>query len=134
MPKADTKEWPLEDVEQLRTLIAMGMDSRQIGERMGYSRNAVLGKTHRLGWRLQKQYKPNNGRTLATGQYRKTKPNDDLPPKEPMGEGCLWPMGDKWCGCERVSGEPYCPEHVRAAWSGMKAMPLEEAIKYFSLQ
>lgn len=131
MPKADNKEWPREDVERLHILAKMGMTTRLIGERLGYSKNAVCGKLKREKITIAKRRRLGSCRGPAL--IKDIVLSQNLPPKEPMGDGCLWPMGDKWCGCERASGEPYCPEHVRVAWTGVKAMPIEEAIKYFTV-
>ena len=126
MPKADNKKWPDEHLEQLRILAAMGMTTREIGERLGYSKMAVCGKLFRNKIQIAQSIKVNNGRTRATGQYRKTKPTDDYPPKTPIGEGCLWPIGDKWCGCACKNGDPYCPEHAKIAYTGEKYNPMSD--------
>lgn len=118
MPKARLDEWPLDDVVQLKALVLLGLDPRYIGERLGYTRNAVLGKAHRLKLSFKKPIKVNNGRTRATGQYLKTKPNDDMHPTQPMPDIslCHWPIGDSWCGCKVVEGYPYCLEHNAKAY------------------
>jgi hypothetical protein len=41
--------WNPERLAQLRSLWATGLSASQIGDRIGISRNAVLGKIHRLG-------------------------------------------------------------------------------------
>ena len=42
-------EWNEEAIAQLRTLWAEGHSTAEIGRRMGISKNAVVGKAHRLG-------------------------------------------------------------------------------------
>ncbi|HET9020129.1 MAG TPA: GcrA family cell cycle regulator [Acetobacteraceae bacterium] len=42
-------EWNEEAIGQLRTLWAEGHSTAEIGRRMGVSKNAVVGKAHRLG-------------------------------------------------------------------------------------
>ena len=44
-----TATWTPERVEQLRTHIATGLTCSEIAAEIGVSRNAVIGKIHRLG-------------------------------------------------------------------------------------
>jgi GcrA cell cycle regulator len=44
-----TETWTLERVEQLRTCVNAGLTCSQIANQIGVSRNAVIGKIHRLG-------------------------------------------------------------------------------------
>jgi GcrA cell cycle regulator len=41
-------EWTEETIESLRTLWAEGLSTAEIGRRLGVSKNAVVGKAHRL--------------------------------------------------------------------------------------
>jgi hypothetical protein len=41
-------DWSAEAIEQLRALWAEGHSTAEIGRRMGISKNAVVGKAHRL--------------------------------------------------------------------------------------
>ncbi|MBW8271055.1 GcrA family cell cycle regulator, partial [Caldovatus aquaticus] len=41
-------EWSVEAIETLRALWAEGLSTAEIGRRMGVSKNAVVGKAHRL--------------------------------------------------------------------------------------
>jgi GcrA cell cycle regulator len=43
-----TMDWSAEAIEQLRALWAEGHSTAEIGRRMGISKNAVVGKAHRL--------------------------------------------------------------------------------------
>ena len=42
-------EWSDEDVETLRRLVSEGLTTAVIGTRLGRSRNAIIGKCHRIG-------------------------------------------------------------------------------------
>jgi GcrA cell cycle regulator len=44
-----TATWTPERIEQLRSCIGSGMTCSQIAAAIGVSRNAVIGKIHRLG-------------------------------------------------------------------------------------
>lgn len=43
------KQWPQADVDRLTELVKLGWSASQIGGDLGYTRNAVIGKIHRLG-------------------------------------------------------------------------------------
>ncbi len=42
------KEWTIEDVEKLKRYLEAGFATSEIGRRLGYTKNAVIGKIHRL--------------------------------------------------------------------------------------
>lgn len=48
-------EWPKSKVDSLKVLFKEGLTCRQIGMKMGKTRNAIIGKIDRLGWREKKQ-------------------------------------------------------------------------------
>ena len=94
-------EWAPERIEQLKSMIAAGVGYAQIGRSMGLSKNAVLGKAHRLG-------------------YGTPKPQPVEPPraKFPDRGRCVYPIGHpkdddfRFCGKSvRKEGEPYCEKH-----------------------
>ena len=106
-------EWTDEAVETLTTMWAEGASARDIADRLGgVSRNAVIGKAHRLG--LSKP----------------TKKPEPEPVPEPVSADrltermCRWPIGHPgdpdftFCGGPRVPGRPYCREHCRLAYRG----------------
>jgi GcrA cell cycle regulator len=41
-------DWTDDDIQRLRTLWAEGHSTAEIGRRMGVSKNAIVGKAHRL--------------------------------------------------------------------------------------
>lgn len=43
-----TDSWPVQKIARLKTLWAEGYSASMVGERLGCSRNAVIGKVHRL--------------------------------------------------------------------------------------
>jgi GcrA cell cycle regulator len=51
------RDWPAERIEKLRGLAAAGLSAREMGNKMGMSRNSVLGKCYRLGIVIQRQVK-----------------------------------------------------------------------------
>lgn len=133
---AGARGWSEEAVLQLRALWGLpGLSAAAIAERLGVSRNAVLGKAHRLG--LSKPHRPG-----APAKQRRAEPRPlvrpplrraaapvvaagDLGPQVARLEdlpahACHWPIGDPsepgfgFCGRpapERV----YCDPHWRRA-------------------
>jgi GcrA cell cycle regulator len=93
---------------RLRELWAQGLTASQIAAELCITRNAVIGKAHRLGLSGRespiRQAKPRKLTLVAL--------------KEQM---CKWPIGDPgdpdfhFCGSEARPNSPYCAEHhVRA--------------------
>lgn len=102
-------EWTEERVEKLRTLWLSGLTARQIADRLGdVTRNAVIGKAHRLG--LSQRPQP---------VKRKLEP---APMPSRSERSCQWPIGHpgsdgfKFCGKTASAGRPYCDEHCQVAY------------------
>ena len=105
-------EWTDEAVAELKRLWAENVSARDIGERLGgVSRNAVIGKAHRLGLSNRSAKPP----------APKAKPKDALDLTERM---CRWPIGHPgepdfhFCGEPKVPGRPYCAPHCNLAYRG----------------
>lgn len=103
-------EWTEERVAALQRLWAQGLSASQIAERLGsVTRNAVIGKAHRLGLASRPSPIRRDGPVRGTGpSYR--------------GPTCQWPLGDpvgqdfKFCGAPTEPGRPYCVQHCEAAY------------------
>ncbi|MDP9195903.1 MAG: GcrA family cell cycle regulator [Pseudomonadota bacterium] len=112
--------WTEERIKTLRDLWARGCSASDIARTLGkVSRNAVIGKAHRLGL---------SGRPSP---IRKTKAEKPVV-KAPAGNGatiltlndrmCKWPEGDPreagfhFCGKASHPGLPYCREHAQMAY------------------
>jgi GcrA cell cycle regulator len=104
-------DWTPEVVEKLKELWAQGLSITQIGQRLGITRNAVVGKAHRIGLsrRASVVARP-PVHAAATGGY-----------------ACKWPIGDPksqdfhFCGDSALLGRPYCATHCAeayATWEG----------------
>ncbi len=102
--------WTPEVVESLRSLWAEGLTTTEIGRRLGMSKNAVIGKAHRLGL---------NGRPSPIRRERPARPA----PRRFSGPSCQWPIGDPrnsdfhFCGEPAHPGKPYCLSHCAAAYT-----------------
>jgi len=127
--------WTDERVALLKQLWGEGKTAAEIAKVLGdgITRNAVIGKAHRL--KLSSRLSP-----IQQNTVKKPK-SDSAPPRlaKPMvrlpefkgrevkmieldSRSCRWPNGDpqeenfSFCGMEAVAGLPYCDEHCRAAY------------------
>lgn len=112
-------DWTDERVEQLKELYAEGWSSSQIAEKLGVTRNAIIGKTNRLKLRRQpvlrqaRRYQPvvvPRKPRDAKRQYAEV----EAEPRE-MNRQCRWPIGDPrlpgFHFCDAPSSGTYCAEH-----------------------
>ncbi|MEO1658604.1 MAG: GcrA family cell cycle regulator [Pseudomonadota bacterium] len=134
--------WTEDRVEELKKLWAEGHSASQIAARMGgVTRNAVIGKVHRLG--LSGRAAPAKPKTVTTEPRAHTAASTqraplrtvlrDLPPITEFGNSkltvssigndqCKWPIGDPasedfhFCGQPCTDGKPYCAYHVQLAF------------------
>ena len=104
--------WTPELVQQLSRLWDEGLSTAEIGRRLGVTKNAVVGKAHRLA--LTPRPSP-----LKRPPVRRAAPVTAAA----TGSGsCSWPTGhpgDKdfsFCGKRTVAGKPYCAEHAAMAY------------------
>ncbi len=135
--------WSDDRVEQLKKLWEAGLSASQIAAELGnVTRNAVIGKVHRLG--LSGRAKSPSS---AAPRQRKARPAQHMmrvsrPVSrgntalahafEPMSQRlsllelneatCHWPVGDPsspeffFCGGKALSSLPYCAHHSRIAY------------------
>ncbi|WP_114392007.1 GcrA family cell cycle regulator [Oleisolibacter albus] len=106
--------WTDERVEKLRQLWGQGMSASEIADLLGgVTRNAVIGKAHRLGLSGRPspiKKKPSKGATILSLTERM----------------CKWPVGDPkspdfhFCGKSALPGLPYCAEHAALAYQPAK--------------
>ena len=132
--------WTDERVEQLKSLWTEGLSASQIARALGgVTRNAVIGKVHRLG--LAGRATPTRSDRPRLPSAPKVMTRTYMPPppvveEEPVtfDDGnhvtvltindrmCRWPIGDPsendfhFCGRKPKSGSPYCEAHARKAY------------------
>ena len=142
--------WTDERVEMLKRLWLDGLSASQIAKQLGgVTRNAVIGKVHRLGLSgraapsqpARPVFKaPRPPRPAHTPVARRVEAHHPTPPtpvfyvEEPgsatvltLGAHmCKWPIGDPatddftFCGRRSADG-PYCGEHARMAYQPQQA-------------
>ncbi len=103
--------WTPELIQNLSKLWAEGHSTAEIGRRLGISKNAVVGKAHRLALtpRPSPLKRPPVRRPAAAAATASS-------------GVCSWPTGhpgDKdfaFCGKRPVAGKPYCAEHAAMAY------------------
>ena len=147
--------WNEENVARLRELWDQGLPTAQIGKLIGFTKNAVVGKAHRIG--LERRPSPIR-RTAAKPDRKKAR--SPVMPKlnfetskeitntqsketstfqpvvknfftQPKKRGCEWPEGHPdepefhFCGKERFEDKPYCLDHCAVAY----VIPEKEEVK-----
>jgi hypothetical protein len=128
------KPWTREQDEELLELEAEGYSASLIGERVGRSRESVIGRSTRLrGAKRLVKAEPRRTTTIIRkdGQIPKPKPVP-VPPVDNGQHGisffeltetsCRWPSGYRapylFCGAPRAGvGHSYCQEHARMGFS-----------------
>ncbi|MCP5412200.1 MAG: GcrA cell cycle regulator [Alphaproteobacteria bacterium] len=133
--------WSEDRVEQLKTLWTEGLSASQIARALGgVTRNAVIGKVHRLG--LAGRASPSRSERPRVAMPHKPPAVRAHTPAAPVVEEdplllddgnfatvltisdrmCRWPIGDPagsefhFCGRSPKSGSPYCEAHARKAY------------------
>ena len=138
--------WNDGNVARLRELWDQGLPTAQIGKLLGFTKNAVVGKAHRIG--LERRPSPIR-RTSAKPDRKKarspitpklnfeniTEEIVEIPNKQQSFQptvktlishnakrGCEWPEGHpdesdfKFCSKERFEDKPYCIDHCAIAY------------------
>ena len=138
--------WNDENVEKLRELWDQGLPTAQIGKLLGFTKNAVVGKAHRIGLERRPSpirrtaVKPDRKKarspTIPKLNFEKTKENAADTSKvnhtfQPtvknifgnvIKRGCEWPEGHpdevdfRFCGKDRFEEKPYCLDHCAVAY------------------
>jgi GcrA cell cycle regulator len=151
-PKYDT-DWSDERVELLKRLCGEGLLSfSQIADKIGQvTRNAVIGKVHRLGLAGRAPRKPARAPFRPKPRaiiLRPVLPRPrilspvlrEIPDLEPAPDGriklldikegmCRWPIGDPmeegfhFCGRRKSTVGPYCDHHAAIAYNPIKLKP-----------
>jgi GcrA cell cycle regulator len=110
-------DWTPERIEILTQLWNEGIATSEIGRRLDVTKNAVVGKVHRLG--LPKRQSPIQRKPAK----KKKAPEPEIITMDKLRPGmCAWPIGDPgmpgfhFCGDKAVEGKPYCEKHCEQAY------------------
>lgn len=137
-------EWTDETITRLRSLWAEGLSTAEIGRRLNISKNAVVGKAHRLSLPARPSpIRRSNGETSPRPAAPKRTQGPTLPPlspsvsapvpvlraimpvakpQQPRATPCCWPIGEPgkpsfhFCNAAALTGKPYCEEHAAIAY------------------
>ncbi len=136
-------EWTEETIAQLRALWKEGHSTAEIGRRMGVTKNAVVGKAHRL--KLSSRPSPIRRERNPEGHRPRPVPRTQRPPVQRPPQPvpavmqprpalrpvlpaygrispCCWPIGEpgtrsfRFCDADTLPAKPYCHEHAQLAY------------------
>tara|TARA_B100000965_G_C19528354_1_gene729922 strand:+ start:249 stop:725 length:477 start_codon:yes stop_codon:yes gene_type:complete len=137
--------WDENNVTKLRELWDQGLPTAQIGKLLGFTKNAVVGKAHRIG--LERRPSPIRRTAVKPDRKKARSPvmpklnfeskEENIPLKQESlsfqpvvknlfvksdKRGCEWPQGHPdemdfhFCGKERFEDKPYCLDHCAIAY------------------
>ena len=143
--------WTYERIEKLKQLWDNGLTASRIAAELGgVTRNAVIGKAHRLGLsgRMASKSK-NNGisiirkKRVSTARSQKVidispvidEPMNPVPFQDIKDGLCRWPFGEpedidfKFCGRNTSEGFVYCQSHHKQAYQPLSKIRERKKIK-----
>ena len=141
-----TNAWSIERTDELKALWAKGFSASHIASELGgLTRNAVLGKLHRMkvAARPKGLPKPKQKRRRAAPRPKQPRPFDLLMAEPELielpfdqspdaitiaglgDETCRWPLGQPahdmlYCGSQRHAPFSYCTRHAQIAYKPAK--------------
>ena len=123
--------WTDDDIAKLKKLWAEGHSTAEIGRLIGKSKNAVVGKAHRLSLAARPSPIKKSAVTPKAVETPRLEPTE-MPKPSPAqvltlktkasGPLCQWPYGHpddpdfKFCLRPVLPGKPYCAEHCQIAY------------------
>jgi len=129
-------DWKPENLSKLAKMWAAGQSASVIGEHFKVSRNAVIGKVHRLGLPERKTEVGLQNARLPSGPPPAPTCANLRQPAPPLPEGdvariqwpeegrCKWPVGEPgepgfgFCGL--AAAGVYCPEHRQRSFRSLR--------------
>jgi GcrA cell cycle regulator len=131
--------WDQESEGRLLEMVNEGkLSCREIGKILHVTRNAIIGKLHRMGYKRDAQVKSKlMARPREARVIKKTiapAPIVLSPEPQPVKyttarkavealekDSCRWPIGDPmgdfaFCMQQKVDGLPYCKDHLKKAY------------------
>lgn len=117
---SNASAWTEDRIEQLRRMWAEKLPASRIATNLGVSKNAVIGKAHRIG--LADRLSPIPLSAAVEAKRRDTRTRKRVAVGFTKAGACQWPFGHpgengfRFCGDQVVSGRPYCPQHAAKAY------------------
>lgn len=115
--------WTPERIKILKKAWQQGKSASAIARDLGVSKNAVIGKMHRLN--LSEKVKK-VAQEVETKKEAYILPQNGVQLLDLKTNSCRWPIGEPtdsdfhFCGHEVVSGKPYCAKHCALAYTNVK--------------
>jgi GcrA cell cycle regulator len=106
-------EWTPERIAALIALWNEDLSTSEMGRRLGITKNAVIGKVHRLGLPKRRPSPKQDEDDTVENVIRLEMLGADM---------CSWPVGNPmeegfhFCGEPAESGKPYCARHCAVAY------------------
>lgn len=122
--------WTVEKIKKLKKLWQKGQSTVEIAKELGISKNAVVGKVHRLDLEARPSPIKKKVKKVVKPEPVKEKQTSLMDLKL---NSCRWPIGDPededfhFCGAEASTGKPYCPEHCKIAYTSLKELTIQNA-------
>ena len=121
--------WTEDQITELVKLWNEGKTTAEIGRALGKTKNAVVGKAHRLSLSARPSpIKRSKAAETATPSAKKAAARTPkAPPQQPEAQGkrkplCQWPFGHPdmpdfhFCLKPALPSKPYCAEHCAVAY------------------
>ncbi len=153
--------WDDKLVDQLKSLyLQHNLTTLEIGKKLGFTKNAIIGKIHRLGLikdedntSLAENSKPKSLKPKPTESLKAKKsvvqnPKNSVKTKKKKGEYtleelesnmCVWPFGGDdskneitFCGDLKVEKSSYCKEHLDIAYLAPKKQVRKTNLETFT--
>ena len=128
--------WTADRIAEVTRLWNQGLTTAEIGKLVGVSKNAIVGKAHRLGLPPRPSPIKREARAPRPVRHEHRHVERTSPPPVQLvistnGATCKWPIGHPgepsfgFCGQPSVEGKPYCAEHYGRAY--IQAKPRSNA-------
>lgn len=110
--------WTREDDAQLLRGIQKGLTAQKIGDLLGRTRNAIIGRAHRLNF----TFKSRDSDKKKIRKKSEPKPIKEPPKSLAMSllslrhNQCRWPFETTFCEEVRTPGMSYCPTHHKMSF------------------
>ena len=105
--------WTADRIDQLTKLWNEGVPAKEIGRRIGVTKNMVIGKANRLS------LPPRATRRETRAGHWTNRARAQILVDTPL---CFWPLGHPgdsdfhYCGEQPEPGKPYCTKHCKIAY------------------